>query len=253
MIAQFLLTRFNVPIHQRPGTNLDPDWLTHRLNLFRRYCLPSVQQQIWKDFRWLIAVDDRTPPPVLKELLSCELPALCNLILIRPNEEFQQRLRSAMALMLPNGAANYVISTRMDNDDAIMPGYLGLVRKAAMLMVERNPVAPAFVDAPKGHTYEVERDVFRPRSYVEHATALSPFLSLVEPFKERLWTAFCGDHGHLREKFPKWPVFQLDTAQWVQVLHGRNVANAIGAGEPYMRSTGEAFKRSLGWWYDVRD
>lgn len=255
-IAQFLLTRFNIPMHQRPGQNLDPTWLAHRLALFRRYCLPSVKAQTWHGFRWFIAVDDRTPPPFLKEILSSELPAFCSLILVRPNEEFQQRIRTAIALLnLPHDSR--IVSTRMDNDDAIAPGYMAMVRATAESQLAKGshletstgggPVPPFFIDSPRGHTYETWGDIFRPRSYEAHATALSPFLSLVEPWKERPWTAFCGDHGHLREKFPGWRVYQLFAPQWVQVIHGQNVANAISGCDPLPESSAEALKRQLGW------
>ena len=60
-----ILTRFNIRWDEQPtgpslGTN--PEWLRDRLELFERYCLPSILKQTQPSFSWILFFDHETPP-----------------------------------------------------------------------------------------------------------------------------------------------------------------------------------------------
>ena len=65
--VHLVLTRFNVPGY---GAVLDEDWLLHRLDLFRRFTLPSIDAQTVRSFRWIVFVDSSSPAWLLDELES---------------------------------------------------------------------------------------------------------------------------------------------------------------------------------------
>jgi len=68
----FLLTRFNV----RPDAVSPPpteEWLRHRLELFRRYALPSVAKQTVNPHQWLVLCDGGSPDWLRRELCG-QLP-----------------------------------------------------------------------------------------------------------------------------------------------------------------------------------
>ncbi|MBY8850425.1 putative rhamnosyl transferase, partial [Saccharothrix sp. MB29] len=57
-----VLTRFNLPsVGAESVVRAQEGWLTKRVGLFERYCLPSVAAQTSSDFRWLIYFDPESP------------------------------------------------------------------------------------------------------------------------------------------------------------------------------------------------
>lgn len=70
----FVITRFNLPIFPTRNNgekvkNCDVDFLNKRLNIFEKYCMPSLKQQTNQDFQWLVMFDINTPN-VIKDRLS---------------------------------------------------------------------------------------------------------------------------------------------------------------------------------------
>src|SRR5208282_1904259 len=66
--SHVLLTRFNVRLSS-PETPPSDDWIAHRLDLFQRYCVPSVASQTVQDFRWIVLIDSRTSMATRKTIL----------------------------------------------------------------------------------------------------------------------------------------------------------------------------------------
>src|ERR1700676_2294534 len=61
-LTHLLLTRFNTAVNFAPfAKRLETSWLIARLELFERYCLPSVAGQRGAEFRWLIFFDAASP------------------------------------------------------------------------------------------------------------------------------------------------------------------------------------------------
>jgi hypothetical protein len=69
--SHVLITRFNirVPCGERPTAEWKPpskEWMLHRLDLFERYCLPSVASQSVQNFHWILLVDPNTPAEFMR-------------------------------------------------------------------------------------------------------------------------------------------------------------------------------------------
>lgn len=250
---QFLLTRFNVPIPQRPGANLDINWLAHRLHLFETYCLPSVENQTVQDFRWLLAVDARTNGDYLRTLLM-KLPHNAQVVLVKEGEPFTSRIRAVVNSYVRD--VDFVVSSRLDNDDALCADFMFMVRGAAKQMVSEQSLSVVskenliqFIDSA-GHAYKIDQDSFAPREpYALHPTALSPFLSAVERPQRfgSVMTAFCGDHGKVKSLYPGARVYNHWRRLWVQVLHDRNVANCPGGLPVVSAELDHQLRKQLGW------
>jgi hypothetical protein len=73
VFKHFLLTRFNVKTKWKTTKNgeetLTEKWLSHRFDLFEKFCYPSVRNQKNQGFRWLVFFDINTPTPY-KERIS---------------------------------------------------------------------------------------------------------------------------------------------------------------------------------------
>ena len=65
MFRHFIITRFNVrvgkPQNDKNGNHTNTDvWLKNRIDLFEKYCLPSIVGQTSKNFIWLVLFDKKS-------------------------------------------------------------------------------------------------------------------------------------------------------------------------------------------------
>lgn len=209
-MQHFVLTRFNIasrgreaPIRNAPG------WLSRRFDLFETYCLPSMAAQQVSDFHWLIYFDEATPEPFRERISAAQAVVPFEAIFVGPFEagfaaqDVAKRLHANTAR---------VLTTRLDNDDAVSSDFLARIREEAETLPDgtmlnfRNGVA-----LREGRLYSAQDDS-------------NPFTSLIESAggAQTIWAA---PHTELAERFPTRQV--ITQPCWLQVVHGENVANRI--------------------------
>jgi hypothetical protein len=205
-----LLTRFNV----RRTIAVDPrvvshEWLETRMRLFRQITLPSVVCQSCQPDAWLVFFDERTPEetraefqqlatkvPLLKAEYCCEMtPELC--------AERIGRIKGR--------DVTWLLSTRLDNDDALNRRFIETLQSIA------RPGVREFINPTLGLIVANGR-LYRKRDYS------SPFITLSEPAGDcrTVWIdqhQRLARHGRVRQ-------FALPDA-WIQVVHGGNLANQV--------------------------
>jgi len=140
----FLMTRFNVGLYPKrmdlaysdklgkvPAE--DPDkWMESRFELFERFCVPSVRNQSIKDFTWLVVFDAKTPQHYLDR--AKRLGRDCHLVPLRAERGHRRTLRVHVTKNLKPDT-EYLITSRMDNDDAIHRDFV----KALQDCLRREP------------------------------------------------------------------------------------------------------------------
>jgi hypothetical protein len=207
----FLLTRFNVTDKLKSTPGLEVEWLNHRFDLFEQYCLPSVAKQRSLNFSWLVHFDARTNSAMLdrfKELVA-GLPVV--VVLVDPSGPIRRELacRAISEQLLP--ATKWVLTSRIDNDDAIADDYMLRVQQ------ELSGKTAAFATFSNGYEWG------RGRLYTRHYP-LSPFVSRIEPVEDfrSVWEA-----RHRRvTSFGEW--YKIDgPPAWIQVVHGENLSNVV--------------------------
>jgi hypothetical protein len=121
----FVVTRFNVGLWTDPkvdvrGKAIDPEqWMRHRIAVFRGICCRSLAAQEEKRFRWVILLDALTSPRDVRSIVAAAqrtapvVPVLVDSS--RPRIRALQRAVSELVLT----TTEYVITTRLDNDDAL--------------------------------------------------------------------------------------------------------------------------------------
>src|SRR5688572_28934565 len=65
--CQFVVTLFNVK-NFLDGTRDNEEWIKwtiDRIEIFKKYCLPSVQNQTAQSFKWLLYFDSSTPLEII--------------------------------------------------------------------------------------------------------------------------------------------------------------------------------------------
>lgn len=204
----FVLTRFN-PALPGDARGLDPDWLSHRMQLFERVCIPSLVRQTCQDFTWLVFCDRRTPP-----VTSLRLRALArdgHFEVVWCDGAFDDRT-AAVAVEERVSDVTHVLTTRLDNDDALAPDFV------ANLQQRLVPHDRCFVNFPYG--LQLAGGQTYARVYLG-----SPFLSLLEATGGPVRTVYSTDHWRPRQHRAQ-QVWTRDPA-WLQVVHGRNLANEV--------------------------
>jgi hypothetical protein len=201
----FIITRFNTRIADSTR-GLDPDWLGHRLTVFEDLCGPSVARQTVREFEWLLFFDNRTGDAV-KGRVS-DLARRLRFDPVWLDGEFSAGVAGEAVLARLSGQT-HVVTTRLDNDDAIHPDF---IRRVQAEIAHR----PAYVNFPLG--CQLAGGEFYLRPYLG-----GPFLSRIEPAAARIGTVYEARHWRPEEHRPR----QLWTRQpaWLQLVHGHNLAN----------------------------
>jgi hypothetical protein len=119
--THYLITRFNVPVknwdRDKAGNpTLDESWMQDRITLFNRYCVPTLQSQTQKDFKWIIYCDRQTSHHYLEAIRNriISLP----MAEIRLAEDFDH-LMTDLRHLISGVSTLYVITSRVDNDDGL--------------------------------------------------------------------------------------------------------------------------------------
>jgi len=194
----YILTKFNLNVYS--GDNIhakvvkDPEqWMHHRKYLFENYTLRSVMRQTCKDFTWIIGYDPKTP----KKWLT-KYDYIDNIQIVFGQPHFY--LRS-----LPV-EADWLVTSRIDNDD----------------WYYRDFVAAIQGEVVKDHEIIDVRYITSSRYDPLRERANSPFLSVCEPWGDKVLTAFGRPHTNMVDELPAKKINRVLAAQ---IIHDRNVNN----------------------------
>jgi hypothetical protein len=217
--THLVLTRFNTAVGYAPiAKGLETDWLTARLELFERYCLPSVSAQQDADFRWLIFFDAASPAWFKKKVSGFEPLVTPIYVEGEASDEVLRRHILQTGLV----TSSHLLTTRLDNDDAIAKDHLGRVQRAFRGQDREFIRFPYGLQSFRGDLYQV----YWPAN---------PFLSLVEKVENgnRFTTVMCVRHDRVSDAGA---IKQIQcSSQWLQTLHDSNLGNVL-RGWPRFRS-----------------
>ncbi len=205
--SHFILTRFNIRgMHGSSPPGLD--WLSHRFDLFERFCFPSVSGQTNLDFKWLVFFDVDTPPAFKEKVESYAQWDRFIPIYVGDSLDKQRVIRENMSL-----GSKYVITTRLDNDDAVGIEFIETIQGAF------SGQRFEFINLTNGYVLNLNKD--RLYKYVHFSNQFTSLIESVEEFQ----TIYCEDHGKL---LSMGKVKQLETKPlWLQVIHDRNETNQV--------------------------
>jgi hypothetical protein len=122
----------------------------------------------------------------------------------------------------------YLITTRLDNDDAIGKDHLRLVQGAFKQQDREFLLFPFGLQSYRGRLYNC---------YWKS----NPFLSLVERTKgnSSFTTVMCVEHNRVRTAGKVHEI--ISTPQWLQVIHGANLLNTLRGWPRFSGRTPSAF------------
>lgn len=204
----FLLTRFNVRSFYHAAEPTD-EWLQNRLDLFEGYCLPSVKAQTDRDFTWLVFLDHLSPA----WFRGC-IEELARDAFVPVYVEGAFTAETVSSAIRERSEAPYVLTTRLDNDDAIARDFIGAIQQCF------DGQDFEFINLVNGAQYAAGKAYLRP--YTKN-----PFLTLIEKAVEAPpSTVFVEHHYRVDERGPVRNV-RTSHPMWLQVIHGGNVLNDV--------------------------
>jgi hypothetical protein len=208
-----ILTRFNVRYVQDPNApsiGTDSAWLADRFALFERYCVPSVMAQTEQNFSWLLFFDRATPEPyaerarALAERRPGTTPVFCETL---PTSLVRDSIRR-----LPIEPPQWLLTSRLDNDDGIHAEFVATVQEAQKFDEAEVLNCPDGVILRGDRTYR-RRDLS------------NAFISLSEPYPDFQTVFSITRHIYAGESYP---LRQLRADPlWLQVIHSTNISNRV--------------------------
>lgn len=226
--THFILTRFNLRVdYANPGTGLDQQWLNHRFNLFEQFCYPSVREQSNQNFKWLVFFDSQTPE-FFKNKIE-KYSEWKNFIPVYIDGEITDCIYRAKVLSNLAAGSEYLITTRLDNDDAICKDFVKIIQE------NFHEQEFEFINFTYGY-------VLRGVKLYLYKYLNNPFMSLIERINELtvngFKTIFCGKHNELSSM--GCIIQSKTTPTWLQVIHERNIDNRVrGIRQPLKRLNDE--------------
>jgi len=209
VFAHFILTRFNIDQGASSVLRNDPTWLRHRFSLFSQYCFPSVVAQSCQNFKWIILFDIDTP--LFFKNKVARYFRWQNLIpLFIRGREIMTEVRK---IILKNieGNTKYLITTRLDNDDAIFRNYIFDIQKNFKCQEFH------FLNFVNGYLL-TKHGLYR------NQDMSNPYISLIEKL-DGFKTVWCGEHNKLSVMGPVKQI--VCEPAWLTIIHGRNISNKV--------------------------
>ena len=213
--THYLVTRFNVSIlhwdRDKAGmTTLDASWMEHRISVFKTFCTPSIAGQTNTDFKWLIYCDPRTPAPFVESIKSS--------IARIPHAELRfvsdfDALKTDLKQLISLGTTPYVITSRVDNDDALGKTFIKTVQEK-FIEVDRT-----VINLCGGVLYDLPGKILTrlPDMRFNH------FGSLIEKFNSTGEYLTVMGYPH-HQPPPGVKVIDVKTKfAWLKIIHERNL------------------------------
>ncbi len=248
MVEHFIITRYNLKKEDwlkdvESKKVLDQDWLRNRNEIFLKYCLPSILNQTTSRFKWILFFQDGSQnllKPVLTELKK---HSFIEAVFCKSYEDFQRNLPALLKNKLQKDSS-WVLTTRLDNDDALHQDFV-LRLQQSVRTVKENTI----FHFPYGLFLDIENKNQLASSYYP----MNQFISLLEKKSSgELITVLGREHDKWNKEFKIREIYLSDA--WVQITHSRNLANRF-SGHPAYSKRLNAFgfvKPKFGIDYDLK-
>ncbi len=203
----YIVTRFNAACFpdrlDLADRRLDTDWLKERMRLFRKYCYPSVLNQSWSGFEWILLCHPDGPGWMIDELRGMDG------LMIVHDAKYDVRQADGDTL----------ITTRLDSDDMLHSDFMRTIHEylPRYRMTRHHKLVYSFENGYRYH----ER--IGPNGEMRLAYQKSnPFLTLFATARqdERTDTVYCTSHARLPETFPTH--YDTNLSAWCWVKHDAN-------------------------------
>jgi hypothetical protein len=190
-------------------------WLDRRVELFEKYCLPSIENQTNRDFTWHVIFDEKTPENYYKKYE--DVPNIY--ISFEALEHYIERI-------MKDDPHLYLLTSRLDNDDGLSTDYVNELHKVANRFIDKDE-DKMFINFPVG--FAIGSQVFKmwyrsnPFSALLEKVGNPGTLDSILAYQTSKSPGFRG-HGSY-EKLWKTHQAITENPMWFHTLHESNLAN----------------------------
>lgn len=224
-----IITRFNLSIKYNGSignvdgidTCRDENYLSNRFDIFEKYTFPSVIGQSCKEFKWVVMFHEETPEKFKEKIKELEKSGRGIFVPLYMNEEECTKASIILNAYLKKQAENrgetIVVTTRMDNNDAIHRDY---VKKIQEIVLKNGKNQDSYyIDFANGLQWIPSKGFLRKYYYPKNH-----FLSLVTPVK-KLRNALEFAHTFIDKEYE---LCQGKTSEpmWLEMIHTLNFMNS---------------------------
>jgi hypothetical protein len=181
--------------------NKDKDkWVRNRLDLMEQVCLKSLKSQKSQNFKWIVLVDDKTPPFLLLFIIATVEPY--GKVITTPTLSSKDWIDDTV------DDDGVLYSTRLDSDDALHPNFILLTQDLAAKFVTSMPYGEKVcIDFPQTCFHHKERFSIIKYDWGAHAVNVAHTLIETSP----PYTTSCSMNHMLIGKTCK--VLKYDTVE----------------------------------------
>ena len=224
MFKHFILTRFNIKYDGIASYDKNKmpvqteEWLERRFLLFEKYCLPSIIKQSCKNFIWFVLFSSDTPEQFVKKIKDYEMqfPLFRPLFLETGSHDCIKKTINNVLTSYINTEDQYVITSRIDNDDAF---HSDMILEVQRLFNWQDNI---FVSFTYGRQYDIERNVLA-RMYCRK----NHFVSRIEKISNEVDTVITHDHTLIDEVGEVIYINNKKKPMWLEIVHDGNLENRL--------------------------
>lgn len=233
----FLITWFNL---RGIGTEVSSEdwvsWNIYRFDFFQKYTLPSVLNQSNKNFKWLIYFDVSTPKEIIERIDMLDTISSIQIKFEDGVNGFMNNYISAIRVHINKDKPPWVITSRLDNDDALHENAIQAIQQYFL------PRHEQLISLASGYTFDMKL-----RKMSHYYYFKSPFLSIIEKADSKHLkgiyyyehTKWPGIEFNLNREFKaifgnkmiEKPIYLVDKPYWIQFIHN-NISNSFYRGLP---------------------
>ncbi len=213
-MQHIIITRFNIPMvehtEDKNGQKTQTDaWMEERFALFEKFCMPSIMAQTNQNFQWVVLFGAHTSQQWRDHITAIEerYDRFTPLFMDHPNiaEPINE---------LVTDTTKKVLTTRLDNDDALHKEYVEVIQKNAESKQDN-----CFLLFRFGYSFNGEMAVVRSHKY----NPFSTFIECINDERAPIQTAYCSRHGRTHEVAPLHYI--KERPFWLVGIHDRNAVN----------------------------
>ncbi|MCO6388803.1 glycosyltransferase [Aliihoeflea sp. 40Bstr573] len=208
-LDHIFLTRFNLPSGGHESlVRAQEGWLQQRVELFEKYCLPSVLTQTSSNFHWIVYFDPQSPDWLRQRISEWRRNSVLTPI-YRATVVRSEMHGDILGAIGQRGGD--LLTTNLDNDDGLASDF-----------VDRLQAAP--YSGVRTAIYLANGLIKHESRVFTHEDRCNAFCSVRESWEDPIF-CWAAPHNRLQEIMPTQVV--SGAPAWLQVVHSRNVSNRV--------------------------
>lgn len=220
-LSHYLITRFNIYSENYFSGDIKKflAWSEDRVKIFRNFTLPSVvAAHKNSNFKWIILFDEKSPASVLELInyMAIHAPFVIPRFVEHGVGFASGSIKESRACIneCNSDAVQYILTTRIDNDDGMHEKYMHFIYHKAMSLVNKVPVA---INFERGICY------YDNVGHMFNMKVPNMFVSLLENALEPK-TVISYPHGKIGDSIQVLNI-ENNTPLWLMNVHDGNWAN----------------------------